>query len=951
MRELELCPESLRKEYQVQRLLGAGGMGAVFLGSHPGTQKPCALKILQSHASARSVQRMLKEAKLLSQVRHPNLCEIYDGGVRDGIPYLALELVEGEDLSEWEDPDSHPDQIQAVLFGVASALDALHGQGILHRDVKPANLMRTSAGRPVLMDLGLARESDVTRMTETGALVGTLGFLAPEVLAGESEGAAADWYALGVTLYQFLEGHLPYTSEQIMGRIGTDLWVLPELSPRWQEHPLGRLCLALMDPDPKRRPRGEEALRACLSPAMEPVLPEVGVPSPEDSRGLPRSGVHQPISSQAVSFSGGTRRGWWVLWVAGFLAAFFGIGWGEKSLLSTPAKIPKVPPSSPSPLRAIAAQYGADPKVDPGLQVELWLRQTPAPSDRLRDLRELLEAHASDPGAALLRSRLGPEPPSLAELRAALEALRVPLKSASKPGDASATRPEPWTLERYLEVRRWAEATAVWVRRAKASGSSAWIPDGDLFACLEAWAAFLDSESRDPRVRLIRGYLGLELGRSEGAVPRNLPALEEGLGDLRAVFRSFQVLEPWCAWHALLLGAELLSNLREFHRRTVLEREFREPFLQAFPKALGQDLRRELESFQERAQEMPLGLPSRSRALAALRPAPKSKRLSFGGIELDGGFSQPSGPILPAGPTDPLVLSAASRASFFQDFGGWTWSLSKMLDSLGSNVRLRQTVAHMPMLLARLENEYEKQKKHRDYRELLEEAESAFQSGPGLLVGRRSFLHRPTVRLTYRVIRAAGKAKNYAKVYALFAQFQRNLAQLEGPYSLEELRGVARTYLAYRARVDGDGACPQAWREYIRMACLYLEAFRRVQREAPEGARAFALSCRPWVFEDLLDLVYGYLVDRHSGRQDEKIFFEAFEAALDGEAAPQRKRLRQRRQEILGERFQRMTIQTDPECKVPAEVADFRFAPAYGAKISDEDWGSVVLSILEGGPL
>lgn len=204
-------PIGLEERFRCLGLLGRGGMGAVFRAEDRGLGREVALKVLTLAPERAVLARMEREARTMARLRHPGVVEVYDFGLVDGLPFLVMEYLEGEDLEgfpTWKDPI--PPMLQ-----VAAALEEIHRAGVLHRDVKPANILRTQEGRTVLTDFGLAQEGDSEALTRTGTVVGTLAYMCPEVLRGEGATPASDWWAWGVSLYQLAEGELPFRFEQV----------------------------------------------------------------------------------------------------------------------------------------------------------------------------------------------------------------------------------------------------------------------------------------------------------------------------------------------------------------------------------------------------------------------------------------------------------------------------------------------------------------------------------------------------------------------------------------------------------------------------------------------------------------------------------------------------------------------------------------------------------------
>lgn len=193
--------------YRLRGRLGAGGMGAVYLG-FGADGSSVAVKTLLPGASEAARARLRQEAELLARVSHPHLAGFNDADPDAKVPWLALAYVAGLSLSEIEEPLGG-DQIRQLADGLAMGLAALHEVGIVHRDVKPSNVILTHAG-PVLVDLGIARALDVTALTQTGVVVGSPAWMAPEQLRGEQVGPETDVWGWGAVVAFGATGRVPF---------------------------------------------------------------------------------------------------------------------------------------------------------------------------------------------------------------------------------------------------------------------------------------------------------------------------------------------------------------------------------------------------------------------------------------------------------------------------------------------------------------------------------------------------------------------------------------------------------------------------------------------------------------------------------------------------------------------------------------------------------------------
>jgi len=216
---------TLSGRYETGERLGSGGMSNVYKATDRILERQVAVKILAEHLSddERFVARFRREALAVARLIHPNIVQVYDSGVDDGRHYIVMEYVAGRSGAQILQRHGPVDPDTAAEIGIqaCAGLDYAHRRGIIHRDVKPGNLMIT--GGPVgsgdlvvkLTDFGIARAIEQTRITQVGSVVGTAAYLSPEQVRGDEATPATDVYALGVVLYQFLTGRLPYEGSSL----------------------------------------------------------------------------------------------------------------------------------------------------------------------------------------------------------------------------------------------------------------------------------------------------------------------------------------------------------------------------------------------------------------------------------------------------------------------------------------------------------------------------------------------------------------------------------------------------------------------------------------------------------------------------------------------------------------------------------------------------------------
>jgi WD40 repeat protein len=246
--------------YEVLGEVGRGGMGVVYRARQVRLGRVVALKVLLAgaHAGAQDLARFRAEAEAVARLQHPNVVQIYEVGEEGGRPYLALEYVEGGSLADKLKGTPLPARAAARLAeALARAVHAAHEKGVVHRDLKPANVLLTPDSTPKVTDFGLAKRLDgATLHTQTGAVLGTPDFMAPEQAEGKPAGPAADVHALGALLYQMLTGRPPFLAENALDtllRVRLDEPVPPSVLQPRTPRDLGTICLKCLQKEPGRR--------------------------------------------------------------------------------------------------------------------------------------------------------------------------------------------------------------------------------------------------------------------------------------------------------------------------------------------------------------------------------------------------------------------------------------------------------------------------------------------------------------------------------------------------------------------------------------------------------------------------------------------------------------------------------------------------------------------------
>ena len=265
---LETQPTLLAGRYRRLSTLGMGGMARVHLAEDERLGRRVAVKQLHSAAPEDSARRFQREARLGASLSHPNVVSVFDIETEAESVLIVMEYVEGETLREAiADGPLDPERAIAVVCNVAAALDHIHSHGVVHRDVKPANVLIGTDGVSKLADLGIATAAESTKITLSGTVLGTAAYMAPEQLDGEDAGAAADVYSLAAVAFEALSGRKARqgaTPVEIAHRVATE--PPPDLREAWPGAPAGAAAALKrgMAPEPKDRPASAGELAEAL---------------------------------------------------------------------------------------------------------------------------------------------------------------------------------------------------------------------------------------------------------------------------------------------------------------------------------------------------------------------------------------------------------------------------------------------------------------------------------------------------------------------------------------------------------------------------------------------------------------------------------------------------------------------------------------------------------------
>ena len=252
--------------YRLVKRIATGGMGEVWQAQDEVILRQVAIKILKQQymGDPDFVERFRTEAKHAAMINHDGIANVYDYGEDDGSAYLVMELVPGESLSSiLEREKTLPEQqVISIIAQTALALDAAHREGLVHRDVKPGNLLISPDGQVKITDFGIARVANQVSLTQTGQVMGTVQYLAPEQATGKPASAAGDIYSLGIVAYEALAGKRPFKGETQMAIAMAQINDAPPPLPEGIDPKLVKLVMDCMAKKPDQRPSSALALAA-----------------------------------------------------------------------------------------------------------------------------------------------------------------------------------------------------------------------------------------------------------------------------------------------------------------------------------------------------------------------------------------------------------------------------------------------------------------------------------------------------------------------------------------------------------------------------------------------------------------------------------------------------------------------------------------------------------------
>jgi hypothetical protein len=523
-------PGSAFGPYRVVAPLGRGGMAAVYRARDPALDRDVALKVLPAeflHDPAFAA-RFKQEAQVAARLEHPHIVPVHAFGIECGRPWMAMRLLAGGSLAErvGRGPLA-PREASAVLRGVAEALDYAHARGIVHRDVKPANVLLDEAGRPYLADFGIARMLEGSPVvTATGLIQGSPTYMAPEQAMGGKVDRLADVYALGVMAFECLTGRAPYTGRTPVAVLMKHVQEpVPEPAPAELAPALAAVVRRCLAKSPAERWPSAGAFAAALEQAA------AGVPSTAGADAVPTLTVPQTPSPGVMRVSSGLsarRRAWRAAATAVALGALVGGG-----LLASRGLRPPGPPA-PSP------EVTAPTPSAPPAAREPVRSATPAPARALASVRRAIEPAPPPAGATPLPTPTPAPAASLVE----------PAPAPPTPGPPAAG-PAPTPPPRTGRIRVYCEAKLEPVLFRKTAGKDV----ADSLADLEKAIAKRGVLDLVPREQAEAVVQVLERGRDPALVGMRKVRVRVILGDQSVELSGQDAVASFNTWSGAANGA------------------------------------------------------------------------------------------------------------------------------------------------------------------------------------------------------------------------------------------------------------------------------------------------------------------------------------------------------------------------------------------------------------
>ncbi len=445
--------------YRILEPLGQGGMATVYKAYHAALDRYVALKVLHPALleDPNFLARFRREARMVAKLDHPNIVPIYDFNEHEGRPYLVMKYIEGETLkARMKRGPLTPAEIQAIVQAVGDALAYAHRQGILHRDVKPSNVLLAQNGRIYLADFGLARMAQAGESTlSADMLMGTPQYISPEQAMGKKDlDARTDIYSFGVMIYEMVVGRVPYLADTPYSIIHDHIYApLPrprDLNPQVSEA-VERVLLKALAKDPEDRFASVEDLVAAFLQAWEPPRPSVPSETTQTTKVAPLPAATpdrtppktpRPSGASTPSKKHRQRRQWWILLAgAGLLLVCLGALAVVAHRQSIPRPSPTVRPRAsatppPRPSVSPSADWGIDPDDQEAVALVEAIRRDPDNPQPYLDLALLqYERHHPSRAELPLRRALAlatrpPQPELLAEYALRFIEIGEPLPAA-----------------------------------------------------------------------------------------------------------------------------------------------------------------------------------------------------------------------------------------------------------------------------------------------------------------------------------------------------------------------------------------------------------------------------------------------------------------------------------------------------------------------------------------